>query len=89
MLLQVRREIIGFQKIPARGDCTTYASLTAGPAGDAGLAQTVDLNGNLDDQIAVLDLELVRTADAAARWCSASAACSAISASTATAWPSA
>lgn len=31
-LLQVRREIIGFQKIPARGDCTTYASLTAGPA---------------------------------------------------------
>ena len=56
-LLQVRREIIGFQKIrvPARGDCTTYASLHAGPSGGPVLAQTVDLNGNLDDQLAVLD----------------------------------
>ncbi len=57
-LLQVRREIIGYQKIPARGDCTTYASLTAGPASVPVLAQTVDLNGNLDDQLAVLDLKL-------------------------------
>ncbi|HET9895830.1 MAG TPA: C45 family peptidase [Streptosporangiaceae bacterium] len=58
MLLQVRREIIGYRKVPARGDCTTYASLTAGPAKTAVLAQTVDLNGNLDDQLAVLDLKL-------------------------------
>jgi isopenicillin-N N-acyltransferase like protein len=58
LLLQTRRELIGFQKIPARGDCTTYASLSAGPAGTPVLAQTVDLNGNLDDQIAVLDIEL-------------------------------
>jgi isopenicillin-N N-acyltransferase like protein len=58
LLLQTRRELIGFQKIPARGDCTTYASLTAGPGGTPVLAQTVDLNGNLDDQIAVLDVEL-------------------------------
>jgi len=126
VLLQIRREIIGYQRIPARGDCTTYASLSAGPAGSpvvgpagspvagpvgragvpvvglagapvvgpagsptgiglagaqvagpaggqvadpaggqvvgpAGgpvLAQTVDLNGDLDDQIAVLDIGL-------------------------------
>lgn len=58
VLLQVRREIIGYQRIPARGDCTTYASLSAGPGGGPVLAQTVDLNGNLDDQIAVLDIEL-------------------------------
>ncbi len=56
-LLQARREIIGYQKIPARGDCTTYASLVAGPDRSPVLAQTVDLNGNLDDQIAVLDLK--------------------------------
>ena len=57
-LLQVRREIIGYQRIPARGDCTTYASLAAGPDGSPVLAQTVDLNGNLDDQITVLDAGL-------------------------------
>jgi hypothetical protein len=60
VLLQSRRELIGYQKIPvpARGDCTTYASLTAGPGGTPVLAQTVDLNGNLDDQLAVLDLRV-------------------------------
>jgi isopenicillin-N N-acyltransferase like protein len=57
LLLQIRRELIGYQKIPARGDCTTYASLSAGPGGIPVLAQTVDLNGNLDDQIAMLDIE--------------------------------
>jgi isopenicillin-N N-acyltransferase like protein len=58
VLLQVRREVIGYQRVPARGDCTTYASLEAGPAGTPVLAQTVDLNGNLDDQIAMLDVSL-------------------------------
>lgn len=58
VLLQVRREIIGFQRVPARGDCTTYASLSAGPGGGPVLAQTVDLNGDLDDQITVLDIGL-------------------------------
>ncbi len=58
VLLQVRREVIGYQRIPARGDCTTYASLSAGPDGTPVLAQTVDLNGDLDDQIAVLDVGL-------------------------------
>lgn len=59
LLLQVRREILGYSRIPAHGDCTTYAC--PGSASDpegrpAVLAQTVDLNGDLDDQIAVLDV---------------------------------
>ncbi|HEX4829607.1 MAG TPA: C45 family peptidase [Trebonia sp.] len=60
VLLQVRREVIGYQRVPAlvRGDCTTYAHLAAGPGGEPVLAQTVDLNGDLDDQIAVLDIGL-------------------------------
>ncbi|WP_460497582.1 C45 family autoproteolytic acyltransferase/hydolase [Glycomyces tarimensis] len=48
-LLQLRREILGYSRVTA-GDCTTYASVRGRPV----LAQTVDLNGNLDDQIAVL-----------------------------------
>ena len=55
LLLQVRREVMGYQKIPPRptmGDCTTYAR----PGPHAVLAQTVDLNGGLDDQIAVLEV---------------------------------
>jgi len=51
VLLQVRREILGYQRVPTMGDCTTYARPGAYPV----LAQTVDLNGDLDDQIAVLD----------------------------------
>ncbi|CAM4012984.1 C45 family peptidase [Nocardia ninae] len=51
-LLQLRREILGYQKIPTAGDCTTYALAGAEPV----LAQTVDLNGNLDDQISVLEI---------------------------------
>ncbi|MFF4251309.1 C45 family autoproteolytic acyltransferase/hydrolase [Streptomyces sp. NPDC001663] len=48
-LLQLRRELLGYSRVTA-GDCTTYASVLGEPV----LAQTVDLNGNLDDQIAVL-----------------------------------
>ncbi|MEQ0559629.1 C45 family peptidase [Amycolatopsis sp. NEAU-NG30] len=54
LLLQLRREILGYRKIPARGDCTTYARAGSRPV----LAQTVDLNGDLDDQISVLDVRL-------------------------------
>jgi hypothetical protein len=50
-LLQLRRELLGYQKVPTAGDCTTYAR--AGSE-EAVLAQTVDLVGNLDDVIAVL-----------------------------------
>jgi isopenicillin-N N-acyltransferase-like protein len=52
VLLQVRREIMGYQRIPTAGDCTTYAR----PGDVPVLAQTVDLNGDLDDHIAVLRL---------------------------------
>ncbi|HEU5470228.1 MAG TPA: C45 family peptidase [Actinophytocola sp.] len=52
LLLQLRREIMGYRRVPAGGDCTTYA--VSGP--EPVLAQTIDLNGNLDDQIAVLDV---------------------------------
>jgi hypothetical protein len=53
LLLQVRREVMGYRAVPARGDCTAYAR--AG-TGDAILAQTVDLSGNLDDQLVVLSV---------------------------------
>ncbi len=62
VLLQARREIIGFQRVRARGDCTTYASLSGGPDGGPVLAQTVDLNGDLEDQIAVLDVQMAGAA---------------------------
>lgn len=52
LLLQLRREIMGYSRIPTRGDCTTYARSGAEPV----LAQTVDLNGDLDDQLAVLEV---------------------------------
>ena len=48
-LLQLRRELLGYSRITG-GDCTSYAATRGAPV----LAQTVDLNGNLDDQIAVL-----------------------------------
>jgi hypothetical protein len=52
VLLQIRREVMGYQRVPTRGDCTTYARAGERPV----MAQTVDLNGDLDDQIAVLRL---------------------------------
>jgi isopenicillin-N N-acyltransferase-like protein len=52
LLLQVRREVMGYQRVPAQGDCTTYARSGGQPV----LAQTVDLNGDLDDQLCVLDV---------------------------------
>ncbi|MFE2877621.1 C45 family autoproteolytic acyltransferase/hydrolase [Streptomyces roseus] len=55
-LLQLRREVLGYRKVPSAGDCTTYARSGAVPGQEPVLAQTVDLNGDLDDQITVLDL---------------------------------
>ncbi|RST19077.1 peptidase C45 [Streptomyces sp. WAC05374] len=54
-LLQVRREIMGYRKVPTAGDCTTWAVAGSDPAGPA-LAQTVDLNGDLDEVISVLEV---------------------------------
>ncbi|MFY1675646.1 C45 family autoproteolytic acyltransferase/hydolase [Streptomyces sp. WMMC905] len=55
LLLQLRRELLGYRgtRRPS-GDCTTYARVS--PGGRATLAQTVDLNGDLDDQTAVLSI---------------------------------
>ncbi|WP_158883739.1 C45 family autoproteolytic acyltransferase/hydolase [Amycolatopsis anabasis] len=53
-LLQIRREVLGYRTVPARGDCTTYARTA--DRGTPVLAQTVDLSGDLDDQIAVLEI---------------------------------
>ncbi|WP_055589250.1 C45 family autoproteolytic acyltransferase/hydolase [Streptacidiphilus griseoplanus] len=55
-LLQLRREFLGYLKIPTLGDCTTWARSGAAAGGNPVLAQTVDLNGDLDDQIAVLEI---------------------------------
>jgi isopenicillin-N N-acyltransferase-like protein len=52
LLMQLRREIAGYQRIPSMGDCTTYARSGSNPV----LAQTVDLNGGLDDQITILEV---------------------------------
>ncbi|MET9608533.1 C45 family peptidase [Streptomyces sp. NPDC006512] len=52
-LLQLRREIMGYSKVPTAGDCTTYARTTAD--GTPVLAQTVDLSGDLDSHVAVLE----------------------------------
>lgn len=52
LLLQLRSEIMGYRKVRALGGCTTYARTGAEPV----LAQTIDLAGDLDDQIAVLDV---------------------------------
>jgi hypothetical protein len=48
-LLQLRSEILGYSRITV-GGCTSYAATRGAPV----LAQTVDLKGNMDDQIAVL-----------------------------------
>lgn len=56
LLLQVRREVLGYQRIPTLGDCTTYARLGENHSTDTVLAQTIDLNGNLDDFVSVLRL---------------------------------
>ncbi|MFL6162587.1 MAG: C45 family autoproteolytic acyltransferase/hydrolase [Jatrophihabitantaceae bacterium] len=52
LLMQLRREITGYQRIPTMGDCTTYARCGSRPV----LAQTIDLNGNLDDQITIVEV---------------------------------
>ncbi|MER5810202.1 C45 family peptidase [Streptomyces sp. NPDC002033] len=52
-LLQIRREVMGYSAVRPAGDCTTYAR--TGPGGPPVLAQTVDLNGDLDTHISVLE----------------------------------
>jgi predicted choloylglycine hydrolase len=51
MLLQIRREVMGYSRFHTAGDCTTLCR--HGEDGPV-LAQTIDLNGNLDDQMVIL-----------------------------------
>lgn len=54
LLLQLRREVVGYSRIPTGGDCTTLC-LSRGPDGPM-LAQTIDLNGDLDDQMTIVEI---------------------------------
>lgn len=56
LLLQTRREIMGYQRVPTMGDCTTYTRVDAQDPPSTVLAQTIDLTGNLDDVLGVLRL---------------------------------
>ncbi|MGL4310644.1 MAG: C45 family autoproteolytic acyltransferase/hydrolase [Paracoccaceae bacterium] len=53
ILLQTRREVMGYTRFPAGGDCT---SLTRMQDGQAVLAQTVDLTCEMADQISLLHI---------------------------------
>lgn len=53
MLLQIRREVMGYSRITTSGDCTT---LCLRSEGGSALAQTIDLNGNLEDQMVILGI---------------------------------
>lgn len=53
ILLQIRREVMGYSRIPAGGDCTTLCRVRPG---GAWLAQTIDLSGDLDDHMGVLGI---------------------------------
>ncbi|MDE9565812.1 hypothetical protein KKI93_17555 [Xenorhabdus bovienii] len=55
-LLQLRREVLGYNSTTESGDCTTLSSFK----GQSILAQTVDLNGNLDDFIHILECKGTR-----------------------------
>jgi isopenicillin-N N-acyltransferase like protein len=50
ILLQTRRELAGFSRFTTAGDCTTFARTS----GKAVLGQTIDLAGDMDDQLTVL-----------------------------------
>ena len=77
VLLQVRREIIGYQRVPAAGDCTTYASLTAGRP--AGRCWPRPWTSTATWTTRSRCWTSASTAHRDGPWCSASAACSATS----------
>ncbi|MTJ79625.1 MAG: peptidase C45 [Telmatospirillum sp.] len=52
-LLQLRREIAGYQSVRCGGDCTTF--VRSGPRGWS-LCQTIDLNGHMADELCVLEI---------------------------------
>jgi hypothetical protein len=50
LLLQARRELAGFSRFTTAGDCTTFARARRKPL----LGQTIDLAGDMEDQICLL-----------------------------------
>jgi hypothetical protein len=52
LLLQLRREVMGYSRLPTGGDCTTLCRPLTPDA--PVLAQTIDLNGDIDDQMVVI-----------------------------------
>ncbi len=59
LLLQLRREVVGYSQFAIAGDCTSFCRLSGvdGPV----LAQSIDLNGDLDDQMTVAKIENAAT----------------------------
>jgi predicted choloylglycine hydrolase len=51
ILLQIRREVIGYRKVRSGGDCTAFAR---NDGDECVIGQTVDLNGDLDEHVSVL-----------------------------------
>ncbi len=56
LLLQIRREVLGYSRLTTRGDCTTFARNNAA---ECVLGQTIDLNGNLENESYVLRISRV------------------------------
>lgn len=50
LLLQARRELAGFSRFATAGDCTTFAQTLGRPV----LGQTIDLAGDMEDQLTLL-----------------------------------
>ncbi|MET3134817.1 isopenicillin-N N-acyltransferase-like protein [Oxalobacteraceae bacterium GrIS 1.11] len=53
LLLQTRREISNYTPVSSNGDCTTFA---VGEGSHTMLAQTIDLNGGMRDELSVLHI---------------------------------
>lgn len=51
VMLQIRRELVGFQKVPTTGDCTTFVHRR--PDGFV-CGQTVDLSGSMEAEVSAL-----------------------------------
>lgn len=54
-LLQLRRELVGYQSVRPAGDCTSFARLIPG---QSVLGQTIDLNGLMAPELTAMQIEL-------------------------------
>lgn len=53
-LLQLRRELAGYQSVRTHGDCTTFGRIAASRAV---LGQTIDLNGDMAPELTAMEIE--------------------------------